>query len=373
VPWSLPLKAVHAGTPECPTGIALSITPGCSQAEIAVVSSWQPVARRVNRNFCAIINDATGRKLFFKHNLGGNLKYIVTDWERRRRDVCNILASRILTEIFALHSIVYIDCVLIFSDGSRLSGIAATYIEELRWLEAVTPQEVVNQQDALHQMVVLTWLGDLDRLKNPTSDFVTQDGLYGTLDFDFCFNDGVSFCGLPLANRRALEYFKLIDTANSIVTTILELTDADIAKMVERLGHDWVTDWSEQYQSIFVGILIRNRERLSRSGALQRFDPNMCVWLRYLDGIVTLCYEKLIIPKKVISICCFQGFLETTHELKKLSIFRNIRLSSNLVSATSRLWSRCAAGISGGKLERPPSSASIRLAKAQSGSPPLSH
>jgi hypothetical protein len=177
---------------------------------------------------------------------------------------------------------------------------------------------VVNKQDALHQMVVLTWLGDLDRLKNPSSDFVTRDGLYGTLDFDFWFTDGVSFCGLPIANRRALEYFNSIDTMESIIAAIIELTDVDIAKMVGRIGHDWVSDWSEQYQSIFVGILIRNRERLSRSGALRRFGVNMGVWLRCFDGLVTHCYEKLIVPKKVISICSFQGILETAFELKTL-------------------------------------------------------
>jgi hypothetical protein len=267
-------------TPECPIGMALTATPGCPQPEIVVVSSWQPVARRVNRNFCAIINDAAGRKLFFKHNLGGNLKYIVSDRERRRRDVCNILASRLLKEIFALHSVVYIDCILIFSSGHRLSGVACTYIEDIRWLQMADPQEVVNKQDAIHQMVVLTWLGDLDRLKNPSSDFVTKNGLYGTLDFDFCFTDGVSFCWLPIANRLALEYFNSIDSMESIITTILELTDLDIARMVGRIGHDWVSDWSEQYQSNFVGILIRNRERLSRSGALRRFGLDMGVWLR---------------------------------------------------------------------------------------------
>jgi hypothetical protein len=275
-------------TPESPTRIALITSPGSSQPEIVVVSSWQPVARRVNRNFCAIINDAAGRKLFFKHNLGGNLKYIVTDRERRRRDICNILASRILSEFFSLHSVVYIDCILYFSDGYQLSGVACAYIEELRWLQMVTPQEIVDRQDALHQMVVLTWLGDLDRLKNPSSDFVTRDGRYGTLDFDFCFNHGVSFFGLPIANRLALKYFNSLDTIESIITTIIELTDLDIAKMVERIGHDWVNDWSDQYQSLFVGILIRNRERLKHSKSLRRFGGNRGPWLRFLDSIVTI-------------------------------------------------------------------------------------
>lgn len=304
-------------TPECPTGITLTITPG-SQPETVVVSSWQPIARRVNRNFCAIINDAAGRKLFFKHNLGGNFKYIVNDWERRRRDVCNILASRILNDIFALNSVVYIDCILSFSDGRQLSGIACAYIEELRWLQMVNPQEVVNKQDALHQMVLLTWLGDIDRLKNPSSDFVTREGMYGTLDFDFCFTDGVSFCGLPIANRLALRYFKSTYSIQLLTATIVELTDVEIDKMVGRIGADWINNWTEQYQSIFVGILIRNRERLSRSGALRRFGFNMGLGLECLEILVTRFYEKLIIPKKIISICAFQGILETTHELAKL-------------------------------------------------------
>jgi hypothetical protein len=307
-----------SSTPEAPTKIALTIAPGCSQPEIVAVSSWQPVARRVNRNFCAIINDTTGRKFFFKHNLGGNLKYILTDRERRRRDVCNILASRILNEIFALHSVVYIDCILIFSDGCQLRGVACAYIEELRWLQTVISQEVINKQDAVRQMVVLTWLGDLDRLKNPSSDFVTRDGLYGTLDFDFCFNDGVSFFGLPIANRSALKCFASIDIVESMIATILELTDMDIDKMVGRVGHDWVSDWSDQYQSIFVGILIRNRERVRHSGALRGFGVNMGPWLRFWDSLITHFYEKLIIPKKIISICSFQGAMETIPDIKRL-------------------------------------------------------
>jgi hypothetical protein len=308
-------------TPEGPTRIALTTSPGSSQPELVVVSSWQPVARRINRNFCAIIHDASGRKLFFKHNLGGNLKYIVTDWERRRRDICNILASRILNEFFSLHSVVYIDCILYFSDGCQLGGVACAYIEELRCLQMITPQEIVNRQDALHQMVVLTWLGDLDRLKNPSSDFVTRDGLYGTLDFDFCFNHGVSFFGLPIANRLALKYFNSLDTIESIFTTIIELTDVDIAKMVGRIGHDWVNDWSDQYQSLFVGILIRNRERLKHSKSLRRFGGNKGPWLRFFDSIVTNYYEKLIVPKKIKSIYSFQGALATISEAKRSLIY----------------------------------------------------
>jgi hypothetical protein len=312
--------SVNLGMPgisEGPTGIALATTPGCRQPETIVVSSWQRVARRTNRNFCAIINDAAGRKLFFKHNLGGNFKYMVTESERRRRDICNILASHILTETFALHCVVYIDCLLLFRDGRQLRGVACDYLEQLRWLQMVLPQEVINQQDALCQIVVLTWLGDIDRLKNPSSDFVTRGGLYGTLDFDFCFNDGVSFFGLPIANRRALKYFTSIDTVETMITTILELTDADIAKMVGRVGHDWVSDWSDKYQSIFAGVLIRNRERLRSSGALREFGVNMGPWLGLLDDLVTEFYEKLIIPRKVGSIVRYQGMRETILELRK--------------------------------------------------------
>ena len=72
------------------------------------------MARRTNRNFCAIISDETGRKLFFKHNLGGSFKYIVTDAERRRRDIANILAFRILNETFAFHSMVLPILYLLF-------------------------------------------------------------------------------------------------------------------------------------------------------------------------------------------------------------------------------------------------------------------
>jgi hypothetical protein len=303
--------------PECPIAIVLATTSGCRRSETIAVSSWQGVARRANRNFCAIINDAAGRKLFFKHNLGGNFKYIVTDLERRRRDICNILASRILTQIFALHSVVYYDSFLLFADGHRLRGVACHYLEQARGLQIVHPREVINQQDAVCQMVVLTWLGDIDRLKNPGGDFVTQDGLYSSLDFDFCFNDGVSFFGLPIANRRALKSFPSSETVESMTTAILNLTDVDIAKMVARVGHDWIGDWSEEYQSSFAGVLIRNRERLRSSRALRQFGVSMGLWLWLLDDLVTQFYEKLIIPRKVRSIIRNQGTLATILELHR--------------------------------------------------------
>jgi hypothetical protein len=176
---------------------------------------------------------------------------------------------------------------------------------------------VINQQDALSQIVVLTWLGDIDRLKNPSGDFVTQDGRYGTLDFDFCFNDGVSFFALPIANCCALKFFTSIDTVESMITVILNLTDVDIAKMVGGAGHDWVSDWSKQDESIFVGVLIRNRERLRSSRALRDFGANMSLWLGLLDDLVIEFYEKLIIPRKIKSIVKSQGILNTMRELRE--------------------------------------------------------
>jgi hypothetical protein len=302
---------------ECPTGVVLAATEGCRQPETIAVSSWQLVARRANRNFCAIIEGVTGRKLFFKHNLGGNLKYIVTDSERRRRDICNILASRIMTKMCGLHSIIYLDCCLLFSDGCQLRGVACDYIDELRWLQTVRPGDVINHGDALCQIVVLTWLGDIDRLKNPSNDFVNLDGLYGTLDFDFCFNDGVSFLGLPIANRCALKYFTSTGSVESTIMTIVNLTDMDIAKMVGSIGNEWVPDWSDKYQVFFVGVLIRNRERLRTSGALRDFGANKSVWLRLLDDFLVKFYDKLIISRKFPSIVRYQGVRETILELRK--------------------------------------------------------
>jgi hypothetical protein len=217
------------------------------------------------------------------------------------------------------------DCILLFSDGHELSGVACAYIEELRWLKMTTPQEVLNQEDALRQMVVLTWLGDLDRLKNPSSDFVTQDGLYGTLDFDFCFNHGVSFFGLPIANRLTLKYFSSLCTIESTIITILEFTDLEIFNMVGRIGNDWVNDWSDQYQAIFVWILIQNRKRLKLSNSLRSFDKNLSLWFRGLDRIVTKYYDILIIPKKIVSIYFFNGLLATIADIDKPPTFNAIK------------------------------------------------
>lgn len=176
---------------------------------------------------------------------------------------------------------------------------------------------MINQRDALCQIIVLTWLGDIDRLKNPGSDFVTQDGMYSTLDFDFCFNEGVSFFGLPIANRCSLKYFTSIDPVESMIATILNLDDVDIVKMIGCVGHDWVSDWSEEYQSSFVRVLIRNRERLRNSKALQQFGVSMDLWLWLFDRLVSQFYEKLIIPRKIRSIIRHQGSLQTILELQK--------------------------------------------------------
>jgi hypothetical protein len=101
-----------------------------------------------------------------------------------------------------------------------------------------------------------------------------------------------------------------------MIKAILNLTDVDIAKMVGRAGHDWVSDWSEQDESIFVGVLIRNRERLRSSRALRVFGINMGLWLGLLDDLVIEFYEKLIIPRKVGSIFKYQGIVKTVLELQ---------------------------------------------------------
>jgi hypothetical protein len=102
-----------------------------------------------------------------------------------------------------------------------------------------------------------------------------------------------------------------------MIKAILNLTDVDIAKMVGRAGHDWVSDWSEQDESIFVGVLIRNRERLRSSRALREFGVNMGLWLGLLDDLVIEFYEKLIIPRRIWSIVKYQGILKTVLELRE--------------------------------------------------------
>ena len=321
---------------ECPQELRLARTSGCDHAETIVISSLQQVARRANRNYCAIINDTSGRKLFFKHNLGGSFKYIVTDAERRRRDICNILASRILSDVFALHCVVYRDSFLVFPDGHRLRGVACDYLEESRWLQLVPWQDIMNQEEGIWQIVALTWLGDIDRLNNPGGDFVTQGGMYITLDFDFCFGDGVSVFGLPIANRSALKYFMQSGSVESTIARILRFTDVDIANMVERLGRDWVGDWSEDYQSSFVGVLIRNRERLRRSKALQKFDHKMSPCLQLVEYLVTRFYQKVIIPRKIMSIVRKQGMLSTTLRLFAIVSRTSRRDSDFYAGASSR-------------------------------------
>lgn len=308
--------------PGCPLQLVLARRSGCLQPEIIAVSSWQKAPRRADKNFGAIIDGPPGRKLFFKHNLGGNLRYIVTNSERRRRDICNILASGILTDVFAVPCVEYHESFLLFANGQRLRGIACNYIDGPRWLQMVPPQEVLNQEEALWQIVVLTWLGDIDRINNPCNDFVTRDGRYVTLDFDFCFTDGVSIFGFPIASRTALEYFTSLKTIKSMIATILRFTDADIIKIVRCIGEASVSDWSEEDQSGFAGVLIRNRERLRNSMALERFSHKMR-HRRLLDRCVTRFYGKLINFRKIRGLLKTQGPLKTLLQMRNAVLLRN--------------------------------------------------
>jgi len=279
------------------------------------VSSWELVSRRANRNFCAIISDVTGRKLFFKHNLGGNFRYIVTDAELRRRDIANVLASRILSETFALQSMVYHDALLTFSDGHQLRGVACDYLESRRQLRTVPREHIKNRKEALWQIVVLTWLGDIDRTHS-YNDLITSCGLYFAIDFDFCFSDGVSILGLPIANRLALNYFLSADV-DLMIDTILSFNNTDIANMIGRLGHEWVNDWSDQYNDVFSDVLIRNRGRLSRSQALFKFSHKVTRRVKLLDCLVILFYEKIILMRKLRNILTNQGATATVLELRR--------------------------------------------------------
>jgi hypothetical protein len=178
-------------------------------------------------------------------------------------------------------------------------------------------------------------VGDIDRLKNPGNDFVTVDGFYGALDFDFCFNDGVSVFGLPIANRCALKYFTSVDGVESTAMAIANLTDMDIVRMVGRIGNDWVLDWSDKYQAIFAAVLLRNRERLRRSVALREFGVNMSIWSRLLDNFVVPFYGKLILVRKIGNIVRNQGPRETILEpINHVTLWPNRR--TYLVNSTRK-------------------------------------
>jgi hypothetical protein len=167
----------------------------------------------------------------------------------------------------------------------------------------------------LWQIVVLTWLGDIDR-NHSYNDLITSCGLYFTIDFDFCFSDGVSILGLPIANRLALNYFLSADV-DLMIDTILSFNNTDIANMIGRLGHEWVSDWSDQYNDVFSDVLIRNRGRLSRSQALFKFSHKITRRVKLLDSLVILFYEKIILMRKLRNILTNQGTTATVLELRR--------------------------------------------------------
>jgi hypothetical protein len=231
---------------------------------IEVVSVGAPLS---GRNGAAVVIDSRGQRHVFKQNTGGGFRRFLTDEERRRRDICNILASRILYDVFDLPAVIYYDAELNFHDGSTKYGIVSDYIEGLRALEEVGPNEVVNREDALMQIILLAWLGDLDRIDHPDNEWVDLAGRYITLDFDFCFSRGVKILGLPNASRRALERFATRDVVARLVTRITTLSDDRIRKMVDRAGAARVRDWTPRQARDFASVLIHNRNRMARGDA----------------------------------------------------------------------------------------------------------
>ena len=278
--------------------------------EWVVVKRWGPSL--AGRNNCTLFTDTTGRTLVFKHNTGGKYRGLVTDAERHRRDVSGILASRILSEVFAVRGVVYREAIVLLPDGSHLSGIICDYIENLRFFHEVAPREISCPAEALLQVVVLAWLGDMDRIETSDNEFVDPNGRYIALDFDFCFCDGVSILGLPKASRRAVERFVTTDAIEPLIETVSALSDLEIADMVDYIGWNWVSDWTPRCKHSFASVLIRNRDRLRRTGAFSIFSAG--IWRRKWATIVTRHIFTLNIPWKIAQIVAAQGALLTFQE-----------------------------------------------------------
>jgi hypothetical protein len=277
-------------------------TIGSAVKTIEVVAVGSPLK---GRNGAAIVVDSCGHKHVFKHNTGGGLRRILTDKERRRRDVCNILASRILSDVFGLPAVVYYDAVLLFPDGSTRAGVVSNYVDGLQLLEDVRAEDVVNRDDALMQVILLAWLGDMDRIDHPDNEAVDPDGRYIVLDFDFCFSLGVTTLGLPNASRRALERFVTRDALAPLLVRVMTLSDTRIHEMVNEIGSAWVRNWTPEQARDFSSILIHNRKLMGSVDAFLIYQAHG--WRR---AWVQFAFPKIfsfLFSKKIVRLIVTQG------------------------------------------------------------------
>lgn len=214
------------------------------------------------RNGCLRIRDAQGNRFVFKHNTGGRFAFLLDTRERNRRDANNVIASRILRDVFCLPAMLYHQATLRFPSGQALSGVISEYVENLRPLEHVTPEKILNKDELLAQSIVLCWFGDIDRITNIDNDVVDSSGIYRSLDFDFCFYKGVSSLGLPNISRVIVQRFLAAAATKPYLDYITNLSDVEIRTIVEHIGREWVVDWNEAESSRISSILIYNRTKI---------------------------------------------------------------------------------------------------------------
>lgn len=271
---------------------------------IDVVAIW---AITRGRNDCAMIRDGSGRALFFKRNTGSAYRALVTSAERRRREVAHIVASHLMAETFGLPIAPFRDVVLRLDRNRRVEGIACAYLTGLRPFHEAMHRPITNREDALLQIVVLAWLGDTDRIETPDNECVDEQGRYIALDFDFCFNDGVSILGLPKASRRGLEAFATPAAVARIVDRIAPLSDETIARMVDDVGRAWVHDWTPALARDFTAVLVRNRDALRQTQAFEIFQAAHGSVRQRWSLFATRHIFRLNIPVKLLALIQRQG------------------------------------------------------------------
>jgi hypothetical protein len=286
--------------------------PGTVPEQINVLNR---IPVHLGNNECSVVTDLSGRKLLFKRNSGGRYRALVTDTECRRRDINNIVASRILQDVFGLDYVIYRDASLTFRDGLRLHGVVCDYIENLRFFHEALSSPISNPEQAINQVVALAWLGDLDRIENPGNECIDQAQRYIALDFDFCFGDGITILGIPNASRRALERFATAGNLNTAIGRILALDNSYLANAVARIGRTWVSGWSAELERGMTATLIRNRDRLRDTDVFGVFSADVPTYKKVWARIVTRLIFKINIPKKLYRLVATQGILPTIREL----------------------------------------------------------
>lgn len=215
--------------------------------------------------------DEKGNKVVFKHNSLGIFARIYPKAEMRKRDIKEIVASRIMQDEFGLPTVTYREGYVVDDKGQKQRGIVCDFVEGLRTLETAKTDEIKNPDQAVEQSIVKGWMGDWDIIKNDSNVWLLPDNTAVGADFGFSIDDGITDFGVPNASEKVMKALSKPENVDPIVNKIKNLSDDEIGEMVQRAGSNNVDGWKPELKKEFSDILIRNRDKLKKKNPFDNY------------------------------------------------------------------------------------------------------